>query len=127
MMYIFILTKYIMMLLYVALIVLFVMYFYTMTGKHLVSPQKAMDLIDSGVITAIVDVRTRTEYNIGHYPGARNIPVGDIDEESTSTLPRDGVILVYCNTGQRARAAARKLRRLGFEAFYISCSFTCIM
>lgn len=111
----------------ITLVVLIVLYFYTMTGKDLVSPQKAMDLIDSGAITAIVDVRTRAEYNIGHYPGARNIPVGDIDEETTSALPRDGALLVYCNTGQRARAAARKLRRLGFEAFYISCSFTCIM
>jgi phage shock protein E len=115
------------MILYVLLIALLVLYFYTMTGKDLVSPQKAMDLINSGAVTAIVDVRTRTEYNIGHYPGARNIPVGEIDEESTSALPRDGAILVYCNTGQRARVAARKLRRLGFEAFYISCSFTCIM
>ena len=109
------------------LAVLAILYFYTMTGRDLVSPQKAMDLIDTGVVTAIVDVRTRGEYNLGHYPGARNIPVGEIDEESTSALPRDGAILVYCNTGQRARAAARKLRQLGFEAFYISCSFTCIM
>lgn len=109
------------------LVVLAILYFYTMTGRDLVSPQKAMALIDEGVVTAIVDVRTRGEYNLGHYPGARNIPVGEIDEETTSALPRGGTILVYCNTGQRARLGASKLRRLGFEAVYISCSFTCIM
>lgn len=108
-------------------VILAIFYFYTMTGRDLVSPQKAMELIDRGVITAIVDVRTRQEYKLGHYPGARNIPVGEIDAETTATVPRDGVVLVYCNTGQRARLGARKLRRLGFDTLYISCSFTCIM
>lgn len=115
------------MILVALLVVIAIMYFYTMTGKDLVSPQKAMDLIDTGAVTAIVDVRTRQEYKLGHYPGARNIPIGEINEENTSTLPRDGALLVYCNTGQRARLGARKLRRLGFQAYYISCSYTCIM
>ena len=115
------------MILVVIFVVLAIMYFYTMTGRDLVSPQKAMELIDAGVVTAIVDVRTRQEFKLGHYPGARNIPIGEINEENVSTLPRDGAILVYCNTGQRARLGARKLRRLGFDVFYISCSFTCIM
>jgi len=54
------------------------------------------------------------EYRAGHYPKALHIPVNKINEKTTSELPKKG-LLVYCNTGQRARFAAEKLESLGFK------------
>jgi phage shock protein E len=93
------------------------MYFYTMLGAGLVSARRARELIATRQVRTIVDVRTSTEFNTGHYPGAVNVPVNRISDASTRTLNRDGV-LVYCNTGQRARLASQKLRALGFENVY---------
>jgi len=93
------------------------MYFYGMLGAGLVSARRAKELIATKRVRTIVDVRTSIEFNMGHYPGAVNIPVNRISEASVRNLNRDGV-LVYCNTGQRARFASQKLRALGFENVY---------
>jgi len=90
---------------------------YTYTGSQYVSPDEAKKLIASGKVKAVLDVRTKFEYDSGHYPGAIHIPVDKINEKSTSILPKKG-ILVYCNTGQRARFAAEKLERLSFKNLY---------
>jgi phage shock protein E len=70
-----------------------------------------------GKIKKVIDVRTMTEYRAGHYPRALHIPVDKINEKTTTELPKKG-LLVYCNTGQRARFAAEKLEELGFEDVY---------
>jgi rhodanese-related sulfurtransferase len=88
-----------------------------MLGSGLVSEAQARDLIATGKVRTVIDVRTSSEFNIGHYPTAINIPVNRIQDASMLHLARDGV-LVYCNTGQRARYAAQKLRQLGFQNVY---------
>lgn len=90
---------------------------YTYTGSQYVSPDEAKKLIASGKVKTVLDVRTSAEYKSGHYPGAIHIPVNKINEKTTSILPKKG-ILVYCNTGQRARFAAEKLGRLGYNNIY---------
>lgn len=100
---------------------------YTYMGRDLVSSQEAKRLLLSGNIQVVLDVRTRAEYSAGHYPGARHIPVTEMDATTTAGLPRRG-ILVYCNTGQRARFAAEKLRQLGFEdVVYIAGPYTSLL
>jgi len=90
---------------------------YTFTGDNLVSSKEAKKLIRSGKIKKVIDVRTITEYRAGHYRGAIHIPVSKINRKTTTELPKKG-LLVYCNTGQRARFAAEKLEELGFEDVY---------
>jgi phage shock protein E len=87
---------------------------YTYFGPNLISSEEAKKHIKSGKIKAVIDVRTIMEYRAGHYPKAIHIPVNKINEKTTSELPKKG-LLVYCNTGQRARFAAEKLESLGFE------------
>lgn len=100
-----------------------ILYFYSMLGAGLVSARHAKELIATGQVRTIIDVRTPTEFNTGHYPGAINIPVNRISDASTLKLNRDGV-LVYCNTGQRARFASQKLRALGFaNVYYIAGTY----
>lgn len=104
-----------------------IMYFYTMLGAGLVSAQKAKELIMSGQVKTIIDVRTSAEFNMGHFPGAINIPVNRIPEASMLSLSRDGV-LVYCNTGQRARFASQKLRAIGFKnVYYIAGTYQSLL
>jgi len=90
---------------------------YTYFGENLVSSKEANRLIRIGKIKKVIDVRTITEYRAGHYKGAIHIPVNKINKKTTTELPKKG-LLVYCNTGQRARFAAEKLERLGFEDVY---------
>lgn len=61
----------------------------------------------------LVDVRQPREYEQGHLPGARLIPVGQLDERVTELEP-DKITIVYCGAGVRSRAAASVLERAGF-------------
>ena len=90
---------------------------YTYFGENLVSSKEAKKMIRSGKIKKVVDVRTIAEYRAGHYRGALHIPVNKMNKKTTAELPKKG-LLVYCNTGQRARFAAEKLEELGFEDVY---------
>ena len=100
---------------------------YTFLGENLISSEEAKRLIKEGKIKKIIDVRTAVEYRAGHYPRALHIPVDKINEKTTSELPKSG-LLVYCNTGQRARFAAEKLTELGFkQVYYISGYYTSLL
>ena len=90
---------------------------YTYFGENLVSSKEAKRLIRVGKIKKVIDVRTIAEYRAGHYRGALHIPVNKINRKTTAELPKKG-LLVYCNTGQRARFAAEKLEELGFDDVY---------
>jgi rhodanese-related sulfurtransferase len=48
---------------------------------------------DGSVI--ILDVRPEEEYRAGHIPGARSVPVDDL-EAALQTLPKDKEIVAYC-------------------------------
>jgi len=100
---------------------------YTLTGENLVSSSEAKKMIKNGKIKKVVDVRTLTEYRLGHYPRALHLPVTKMNEKTTNELPKKG-LLVYCNTGQRARIAAEKLIELGFkDVYYIAGHYSSIM
>jgi len=103
------------------------LYVYTYFGQQLLTPREAKKFIQLGKISAIVDVRTGPEYRAGHYPGAIHIPSSNITQQTTTGLPKRG-ILVYCNTGQRARYGAERLEKLGFrDVYYIGGSYKSIM
>jgi len=65
----------------------------------------------------LVDVRQSGEYEKGHLPGARLIPVGQLGER-VAELDADRITIVYCAAGVRSRAAASILDRAGFPEVY---------
>ena len=65
----------------------------------------------------ILDVRTKKEYDEGHYPGAINIPYDTITEDNVKDL--ETPILVYCRSGRRAVIAAKKLYSLGIKKIFV--------
>src|SRR5210317_1315049 len=100
---------------------------YTYMGQNLISASEAKRLIKKGKIKKVIDVRTITEYRTGHYPKALHIPVDKINKKTTAELPNGG-LLVYCNTGQRARFAAEKLVELGFkQVYYIAGHYSSLL
>jgi phage shock protein E len=102
--------------LFVIVLIGYSLYYYAVTSPYLVSSEKASKMIENGEIDVILDVRSTMEYNLGHFGGAVHIPVNQLKERALTELPDRNVrILIYCNTGQRSRAAAEILRRMGYQ------------
>ncbi len=55
-------------------------------------------LVEEG--TQLVDVLPRDEYEDEHLPTAINIPLKELDRETTAMLKRDAPVIVYCHDYQ---------------------------
>lgn len=66
----------------------------------------------------VVDARTPEAYAAGHVPGAINLPHRRMDAASTSALPTNKLMVVYCDgIGCNASTkGALRLTALGFQA-----------
>ncbi len=71
----------------------------------------------------LLDVRDTDEFEEGHAPGARNIPLNDL-RAALDSLSKERPLAVYCAVGGRAHNAVRILRQHGFNAANISGGFT---
>jgi sulfur-carrier protein adenylyltransferase/sulfurtransferase len=60
----------------------------------------------------LVDVRTPDEYEHGHIPGSRLIPLDQL-ESRLDELPPGGELVFYCRSGRRSMAAALLARDSG--------------
>jgi hydroxyacylglutathione hydrolase len=63
---------------------------------------------------ALVDVRSFEEWSAGHLPGARNLPLGELDQR-LAEVPRDKLVIVHCHSGARAAIAASLLLSRGIS------------
>lgn len=72
--------------------------------------QCSLDGLPPGAV--LVDVRERHEWDAGHLPKALHWPGGS---GPLGDAAPDALFAVYCETGQRARAAAGELRRQGLR------------
>ena len=62
----------------------------------------------------LVDVRQPEEWQQGHAPKAKLIPLGSLGDRLTE-LPREREVLLICRSGNRSGTAQRELLRLGYE------------
>jgi rhodanese-related sulfurtransferase len=118
-------------LLFVALLILvagavfYYLYVLATESPWRISAAEARDKLARGYFDVVLDVRTAAERRaLGFYPNSVHIPAGEIMEVMPLRYPDKGIsILLYCNTGHRARLAADKLHDLGYvNAQYISSS-----
>lgn len=72
------------------------------------------ELAATGGGVTVVDVRGASEWAAGHVPGARNLHYGSIGARADE-LPRDGALVLCCETGSRSAIAASRLAALGFR------------
>jgi rhodanese-related sulfurtransferase len=82
--------------------------------------------VDNGSFDMILDVRTQSEWDSGHIPGAIHIPIDAFEDDDIWNPLVDGVsafscnkacatIVAHCAVGARATTAIEKLRAMGFE------------
>ena len=69
----------------------------------------------------VLDVRSADEYSQGHIPGARSIPVEEL-EARLQELPRDSEIVAYCRGSYcvMSHDAVKLLRENGLDASVLS-------
>lgn len=67
----------------------------------------------SGDRPVLVDVREPSEYQGGHIPGARLLPLGGLRARAAE-VPRDREVVVVCRSGRRSGVARAQLGALGY-------------
>ena len=65
-----------------------------------------------------LDVRTKAEYEKGHIPGSKLIPMDDLEEHLQELGPKDQAYIVYCHSGGRSKAACSFLSEQGYNHLY---------
>jgi rhodanese-related sulfurtransferase len=82
-----------------------------------VSPAEAKNLIDGGA--QVVDVRTEPEYEAGHVPGSRHVPLETVESDAAG-LDRAQPVVIYCRSGDRSGMAADAFTASGWDAHSIA-------
>jgi rhodanese-related sulfurtransferase len=89
----------------------------TLEAKTSIQPPELERLLADGRPAQLLDVRTPGEFAAAHVPGAKLIPLDDLDaaafqrERGLDETP----VYVLCQTGGRARKAIEKLERAGVK------------
>jgi rhodanese-related sulfurtransferase len=69
--------------------------------------------------TLVLDVRDDKEFAAGHLPRARHIPLKELETRAAEIQKfKEKPVLVSCRTGNRAGAAVRVLKKLGFTQVF---------
>ena len=67
----------------------------------------------------LIDLRTKEEYEQGHIEGAVNIPY-DFLEDYKKRLPRNRLLVLYCEWGTTSILAGRKLSQYGYDVLSVN-------
>ncbi|MBO6514517.1 MAG: hypothetical protein JJ974_11180, partial [Phycisphaerales bacterium] len=84
-----------------------------MGGLAEVDASEASAMIDSGEVQ-VLDVRRRTEFDLGHLPGAINIAHTRLPSR-LAEIPKDKRLLVNCHSGVRSAVSCSYLQRAGYQ------------
>ena len=78
---------------------------------------------DSNVV--LLDVRTQSEYEVGHIPNAILIDVTQDDflPKCKQQLPLDKTIALYCRSGNRSKKAAQLLSQEKYKVVELNTGF----
>lgn len=86
--------------------------------KSLLSPIEATLLINRED-AVVIDVREDGEYNKGHIPNARHIPLKDLERRKGELDKlRDRPLILCCASGARSAGAIAALKKAGFEKLF---------
>jgi len=82
-------------------------------------PAAANELLHSGKVVQVLDVRSPAEFASGALPGAVNVSLGSADfRDQVARLDKSKPVLVYCAGGYRSRKAVEVLLDQGFESIH---------
>jgi phage shock protein E len=97
--------------------------YYARSSPYRIPAKEARQRLAADTVDVVLDVRTQMERDkFGFYEGSIHMPADQLHAHMATLYPnKDTRILVYCNTGQRARLATEILRSMGYEqSVYIS-------
>jgi len=83
-------------------------------GGGSVSPAEAVRLINREK-AVLIDVSEPAEFAAGHAMGARNVPLGSLDNAKDLPGNKALPVIVMCASGARASRAAAQLRKAGYD------------
>jgi rhodanese-related sulfurtransferase/DNA-binding transcriptional ArsR family regulator len=94
-------------------------YFNDRDGLEAISRPELLERLKGGIVT-VLDVRPEDEFDLGHLPGAINIPIGDLEKRLADLDPEQEIVAYcrgpYCVLSYEAVAVLRargfKVRRL---------------
>ena len=91
------------------------MYMNTLQVKTSIKPLELQRLLAEGAPAQLLDVRTPGEFAAAHVPGAKLIPLDDLNPDAFQRQRGSEEIPVYvlCQSGGRARKAIEKLEQGG--------------
>lgn len=78
-----------------------------------ITVDQAAGLLDNPDVV-FIDVREQDEYDAGHIPGVKLIPLGSVPSR-LSEIPKDKTVVAVCRSGNRSGQAAQFLRGQGFD------------
>lgn len=78
-----------------------------------VTRDEARRLIEEGA--QLVDVRADHEWEAGRLPGAKHVPLAELNER-TGEIEPDRPVVLYCRGGTRSTMAAEALTAAGYDA-----------
>lgn len=81
-----------------------------------ISVEEAKTLVDAGV--PVIDVREIGEYQAGHVPGAKLVPLNAFLSSPRKHLPASGPVLFICAVGQRSAVASEMAAAAGAGEVY---------
>ena len=91
-----------------------------MFDKNSISPKEAHKRMGEGGKYILLDVRTPEEYNRERLKDAKLIPIDELVARAPKDLPdKKATILVYCQSGARAKSAVKLLTQMGYTD--VSC------
>jgi rhodanese-related sulfurtransferase len=73
--------------------------------------------LDKSVI--LLDIREQDEWDLGHAPGARHVPMVDVPAR-LDEIDIDAQVYVICRSGGRSITVVEYLNQIGFEAVTVS-------
>jgi rhodanese-related sulfurtransferase len=82
-----------------------------------VSREEAQKLVADGA--QLIDVRADHEWEAGRIPGAKHMPLADLDER-TGEIDPDRPVVLYCRGGTRSSMATEALASAGYDAAKLS-------
>lgn len=84
-------------------------------GQGNLTPEAAVQLINREK-AVVVDVCEPGEFAAGHVVGAKNIPLGQLEEQLPQAVKNKSLpLILVCQSGARSRRALAVAKKLGFD------------
>ncbi len=80
-----------------------------------VTPQQVERKRNSEEKVLIVDVREPYEYNEGHIPGSKLVPLGQLTQHLHELGSKEEEVILVCRSGGRSTSAASQLATMGYK------------